>query len=256
MIALTVDDERPMLDALTAAVKASPDISTVTEFSSCTAVLDWIADNRVDVAFLDISMRGMGGLALAKKIAEAQPGCRIVFCTGHSEYAVEAFRLHVSGYLMKPVTAQAVQAEIDHIKGEKAKEKLLTVRCFGNFEVFSHGEPLYFRRTRTKELLAFLVDRNGAGVTARQICATLWEEDTEDAKNLNYLYQLFDDLRHALRSAGAESILLKNGISYALDTARLDCDYYQYLKTGQPDFLGEYMTQYSWAEETCAMLCQ
>ena len=36
----------------------------------------------------------------------------------------------------------------------------------------------------------------------------------------------------------------------------LDCDYYDYLKNGKPDFMGEYMSQYSWAEGTCGMLWQ
>ena len=70
----------------------------------------------MDVAFLDINMRGIGGLGLAEKLLELQPRCKIVFCTGYQEYAVSAFQLHVSGYLMKPITADAVQKEIDHIK--------------------------------------------------------------------------------------------------------------------------------------------
>ena len=34
----------------------------------------------------------------------------------------------------------------------------------------------------------------------------------------------------------------------------IKCDYFSYLETGKPEFLGEYMTQFSWADETCAML--
>ena len=57
MIAITVDDERPMLAALTAAVSASPDIFSVLEFTTCFSALEWSENNTVDVAFLDISMR-------------------------------------------------------------------------------------------------------------------------------------------------------------------------------------------------------
>ena len=81
MIAITVDDERPMLNALTEIVKASPDIDEVYDFSACSAALEWIGENNADVAFLDINMRGMGGLALAEKIIEYHPDCKIVFCT-------------------------------------------------------------------------------------------------------------------------------------------------------------------------------
>ena len=79
MIAITVDDERPMLKALTDIVKLSPDIEEVYDFSTCSSALEWISTNSADVAFLDINMRGMGGLALAEKIAEFQPECKIVF---------------------------------------------------------------------------------------------------------------------------------------------------------------------------------
>ena len=88
MIAITVDDERPMLNALTDIVKASPDIKEVYDFSVCSAALEWISGNSADVAFLDINMRGMGGLALAEKITKLRPECKIVFCTGYEEYAL------------------------------------------------------------------------------------------------------------------------------------------------------------------------
>ena len=154
MNAMTVDDERPMLGALTAAVSASPDISSVTEFTTCSAALEWAKTNSVDVAFLDISMRGMGGLKLAERIVELHPDCGIIFCTGYTQYALDAIQLHVSGYLLKPITAKAVQKELDYIKGRKAKEKLLSVQCFGYFEVRARGRPLNFKRSKTKELLA------------------------------------------------------------------------------------------------------
>lgn len=255
MIALAVDDERPMLHALVRAIKESADITEVNEFTTCSAALEWAKDNTADIAFLDVSMRGMSGIMLAEKLLEQQPGCKIIFCTGYSEYAVDAFKLHASGYLMKPVTAEAVQKEIDHIRGQKAKERLLTVKCFGNFEAYCNREPLAFRRTRTKEVLAFLIDRHGAGVSTKEICAKLWENEMDDAKNRNYLYQMLEDLRRTLKEVGAESILVKTTGTYAVDPERIDCDYYSYLSKGKPEFYGEYMSQYSWAEETCAMLC-
>lgn len=254
MIAIAVDDERPMLQALVKAVEVSEDIKKVYEYSSCSEALEWVKENDADIAFLDINMRGMGGLALAKQILDIRPACKIVFCTGYSEYAVEAFQIHVSGYLMKPITAEAVQKEIKHIKNEKATEKLLTIKCFGHFEVYANNEPLVFKRPKTKELLAYLVDRNGAGVTTKQICAVLWENQPDDIKNRNYLYQLFNDLKKTLKGVQAESLFLKGGGTYSIDVAKIECDYFKYLKGKNTDFKGEYMLQYSWAEPTCAML--
>jgi two-component SAPR family response regulator len=254
MIAIAVDDEALMLRALVRAISVSPDITGVFKFSDCEEALDFVKDTPINVAFLDINMRGMGGLALAEKIISFRPDCKIVFCTGYEEYAIPAFKLHASGYLMKPISAQDVQGEIDNIKGVRQKEKLLAVKCFGNFEVFAKDEILQFKRSKTKELFAFLVDRNGAGMTAKQICAVLFPDDTDDSKNVAYLRQLVLDLKNTLKMVGAESVLCHDTPYYRVDTNLLKCDYFSHIEMGKPEFYGEYMTQYSWAEETCAML--
>ena len=254
MIAIAVDDELLMLSALGAAIKASPDIAEVSMFSDCEEALVFVKNNHIDIAFLDINMRGMGGLALAERIVTVCPDCKIVFCTGYEEYAISAFKLHASGYLLKPISAEDVQGEIDNVKGVRQKEKLLTVKCFGNFEVYAKHEKVMFKRLKSKELFAFLVDRNGAGMTAKQICAVLFPDDTDDTKNAAYLRQLVLDLKNTLRSVGAECVLCHETPCYSIDTDLIKCDYISYLESGKPRFYGEYMAQYSWAEETCAML--
>ena len=254
MIAITVDDERPMLKALTDIVEASPDIDAVYDFSACSAALEWVSVNNVDVAFLDINMRGMGGLALAEKINDIHPDCKIIFCTGYEEYALDAIQLRCSGYLMKPITPEAVQKEIDHILSNNPNASFLDVKCFGNFEVLKNGEALTFKRTKAKELFAVLVDRNGAGMTGKQICAVMWPENTDDVKNMDYLRHLVGDLKKALANGGAEKVFCQEGYNYRIDTSRINCDYHKFLKTGKPQFLGEYMSQYSWAEDTLSLL--
>ncbi|MBR5272256.1 MAG: response regulator [Clostridia bacterium] len=253
MIAIAVDDEILMLGALVAAIKASPDISEVSQFSGCDEALGFVKENTVDIAFLDINMRGMGGLALAEKIIDFCPDCKIVFCTGYEEYAIPAFKLHASGYLMKPISAKDVQVEIDNIKGIHQNQKPLAVKCFGNFEVYAKGKKLVFKRSKTKELFAYLVDRNGAGVTVAEIGAALWEDD-EEQKNQNYIHQLFRDLRQSLEAVGVGEIFERNNYSYSINPQKIECDYFSYLKSGKPEFHGEYMSQYSWSEETCGML--
>ena len=254
MIAIAVDDEVLMLGALVAAIEASPDITEVNKFSDCEKALEFVKKKSVDIAFLDINMRGMGGLALAERIIAAAPDCKIVFCTGYEEYAIPAFKLHASGYLMKPISAEDVQGEIDNIMGIRHKEKPVTVKCFGNFEVYVKNQKLMFKRLKTKELFAYLIDRNGAGMTAKQICAVLFPDDSDDNKNATYLRQLVLDLKNTLKAVGAEGVLCHETPCYRVDTSLVRCDYISYLETGKPEFHGEYMTQYSWAEETCAML--
>lgn len=254
MKAIVVDDEIYMLETLEEAVSASNDIKSVEAFTSSSKALEYANENLIDIAFLDINMRGIGGLELAKKLIELQPNCKIVFCTGYEKYAVSAFQLHVSGYLIKPITVEAVQKEIDHIKGVKMSEKLLEIKCFGNFEVLFNGEALPFKRKKTKELLAVLVDRQGSGLTVKEICAILFNDDTDDIKNSAYLRQLVLDLKNTLKQINFEEVLRHETPYYRIDPSLVECDYYRYLNTGKPKFFGEYMSQYSWAESTCALL--
>ena len=239
MKAIVVDDEIYMLETLQEAVSASSDIDKIDAFSTCSAALAHAAEHQIDVAFLDINMRGIGGLGLAEKLMELQPRCKIIFCTGYEEYAVSAFKIHASGYLIKPISAEDVQKEIDVIKGRKFEKGILKAKCFGNFDVSCGGEKLSFKRTKSKEMLAYLIDRNGADVSSKEIAAALWEDGTKE-NNRNYFHQLLFDVRQALEKVGAEDVLKKNGYLYSVDTEKISCDYYSYLKTGQPEFQGEY----------------
>ena len=116
------------------------------------------------------------------------------------------------------------------------------------------GEKLTFKRRKTKELLAFLVDRKGAGVTVKEIGVRLWSDNGNEDKYPAYVRQLIFDLRQTLAAYDMDHIIVQNNYEYSLDTQKIDCDYYSYLETGKPEFHGEYMTQYSWAEETCGLL--
>jgi two-component SAPR family response regulator len=91
-------------------------------------------------------------------------------------------------------------------------------------------------------------------MTAKQICAALFPDDSDESKNSAYLRQLLMDLKNTLKSVGAEAVLCHEIPCYRVDTHLIKCDYFSYLETGKPEFYGEYMTQYSWAEETCALL--
>jgi two-component SAPR family response regulator len=155
MIAIAVDDEPLMLGALTKAIKASADITSVSDFTSCEDALDFVKNTPADIAFLDINMRGMGGLSLAEKIVGYCPDCKIVFCTGYEEYAIPAFKLHASGYLMKPVSGKDVQVEIDNIKGIRQKQKPLVENVSAISRFMQREKSLHSSVQKPKSCLPF-----------------------------------------------------------------------------------------------------
>jgi len=255
-----IDDEPKMLRMLEEAIREAEPGAEIHAFSSAKDVLEALQspEKRPDAVFSDIELPGMNGLTLAARIKEAAPDTRIIFVTGYDQYALEAFRLHAHGYVMKPVDAAAIREELDQIPYlPTPRPHTLYVQCFGPFDVFWQGKPLLFQRRRTKELLAFLVDRKGAACTAEEIAAALWEDETELGKVKHRVRNLVGDLRATLKEIGMEDLLIRRSGVLAIHAERLDCDYYRMLN-GDPGALnayhGEYMTQYSWAEMTSGKL--
>ena len=108
---ICVDDETLVLLLTVSMWKDLPQITDVKSFSRAPEALAWLQENDADIALSDINMPEMDGITLASKIKELKPDIAIIFLTGYSEYAVEAFSLHVSGYLMKPITQDQLEAE-------------------------------------------------------------------------------------------------------------------------------------------------
>lgn len=251
---IAVDDERLALKALTAAIKEAVPGSEVKEFLYAEDALEYAEENPVDVAFLDVEMADISGVELARRLKNNNPDVNIIFATGFGEYRDSAFELHASGYLTKPITAEKVKKELSELRRPVlADESRVRIQTFGNFQVFVDEKPLVFSRKKTKELLAFLVDRHGAFVTTEQIAATLWENESYDAKLKNNVTATVSQLRALLREAGAEDILIKSRNNLALDVNKVKCDAYD-LEKMKPmavnAYLGEYMSEYSWAEFT------
>lgn len=253
MLILAVDDEARMLRLLHKAIaEAAPEAEIRDYLRGSEALQDIQALGlHPDVAFCDILMPGVNGLELAMKIKRLSPDTKLVFVTGHSHYALEAYRIHANGYVMKPVDAQQIREELAFaLPEELPKPEKLQVRCFGYFEVFWEGEPLNFARKQSKELLAFLVDRRGEACTAEEVIAALWEDCPNLKKAKQNLRNLVSDLRHTLAHIGTEEAFIRQGSRMAIRPETMDCDYFRMLQGDMAAinrFRGEYMEQYSWA---------
>lgn len=262
MLIFALDDEPKMLRLLHNAIAEAEPSAEIMDFSYDEDLFEAIKKDgkRPDAVFLDIEMPGRTGLEVAVKIKEMVPEAGIIFVTGYSHYAVYAFRMHANGYILKPADPQKIRAELDHLAeqgvGPVIQDKL-QVRCFGWFDVFWKGEPLIFRRNLEKELLAYLIDRNGAACTAEEVITALWEDEVDIRAAKNRLRTILSDLRKTLRSIGMEDVLIRERRQLAIRRDMVDCDYFKMLDgdvNSLNSFNGEYMKQYSWAELTAAEL--
>ena len=254
---LAVDDENLMLERLCRCIKEAKPDSEVIAFRRAAEALEYTKKQHIDVAFLDIHMRNMDGMELAKQIKLINPKINIIFATSYTDYIYDAVsEVRCSGYIMKPVTTEQILKELENLRNsiEDIINVKVFVRCFGNFDVFVNGEALYFDSAKAKELLAYLVDRNGAVCTNGEISATLWEDDED---HYSYLKKCKKTLNKILTDAGCEDILVSFRGSVGVNKEKFKCDYYDWLdgKAGGINaYHGEYITQYSWGEITNASL--
>lgn len=172
---LSADNEQASLNILNRAIiEVLPD-AELRSFSHASDALNEIDAKgfRPDIAFLDIEMPDMTGLELCGSIKTISPATCIIFVTGYSNYALDAFSVHAGGYLMKPVTADMIREELDYSVMQSNTEiytgNLLRVQCFGNFDVYYKGNPLIFKRSRSKELFAYLIHRRGTACSQENL---------------------------------------------------------------------------------------
>lgn len=251
---LAVDDEQDALEVLTTAIRDCQPDADIRGFNSPTEALAFAETNPPDIAFLDIRMPGLTGLELAKRLKKINVKVNIIFSTGYSEFASDAFSMHASGYLMKPISTKDVRKELENLRNPiAAPKKRVYIRTFGNFELFVDGETVHFSRKPAKELLAYLVDRKGSSVTRRELCDVLLQDAAFTRKSQDYLTKIVRELEKSLEEVNAKDILRIDRSEYAVIPANFDCDAYDYLN-GMPDafnnFYGEYMSQYPWAEKS------
>ena len=256
---LAVDDEHLALRMLESAIKEAVTDATLYLCDEPSLALESAKKVPIDVAFLDIHMAGMDGVRLAKALKDIRPETNIIFATGFAEHMAEGFALHASGYLLKPVSVDAVRTEMANLRHPiawEAKSKL-QVRTFGNFDVFYEGRPLKFERKQAKEILAYLIDKRGTSVSYAELASVIFEDEDYDRTHQKNLQVYVASLVKTLHSIGQTDLILKNRQGILVNTAKVDCDYYRFLEgdaRAVNAFTGQYMSAYSWAEFTVGYL--
>lgn len=250
---IAADDEKYALLELTETLKeACPDYE-IDSFRKPAEALEFAARHPVEIAFLDIEMGVMSGLELARRLKNINPRINIIFVTGFSQYALEAFNVEASGYLLKLVTAEQIAKAMNSLRypAEKKPSEGIEVLTFGNFEVFYKGQGIHFARSKSKELFAYLIYKKGAACSLREIGGILYEDKEWSYSLQSQLQNVISAMLKAFKDIGKGDIILKKYNSISVDISKIDCDYYRFLK-GDPEAVnsygGEFMSNYSWAE--------
>lgn len=241
---IIVDDEPIMVDLMmmqTAEVLPEAELHGFTDAIQAAA---FAQTSQIDIAFLDVDMPGMNGLDAAKHLQSLNPKVNIIFCTGYAQYMSDAWKLYSSGFLMKPVLTDDIEEAVKHLRYPIAEAPKVTFHCFGNFEAYYNGTPITFQHQRTKELLAYLVDRDGVDVTTKEIMSGAFE----DSINRSYFFMLRKDLIQTFEGLGIADTLRVSRSYLAIVREKVDCDLFDFLDGRRTKRPTEYMSQYSFGE--------
>ena len=141
-ILVTDDHKLIVADIIREISMLKPDAECTGCYSSLDA-LELGKKEQFDLAILDIDMPLMDGLTLAKKLQELQPNINIVFATGYPEYALQAYDVLASSFLVKPVTAKDLQKAFDTLRHPVYSDDFATDYYLGSDKL---GEKIKNRR--------------------------------------------------------------------------------------------------------------
>jgi len=265
MKVVVVDDEINILEDIKRNLTRMGADECVNAFTSSLEALKFVYKNKVDLAILDIEMPGPNGIDLATMLRDIWPQIQFIFVTGYDEYALAAYRLHAMEYITKSFSysdfsraVNRVGLLVDQMNGNTAKkERKIMVRTFGKFDVYVGDMPLFFKYSKSKELFAYLVNARGGDVSMEQVISMLWEDRAYDSKVKQLYRKAVSVMRSTFREAGCEQICSYYRSYLAANIGTFECDYYQFMEGNgeiRKTYLDNYMPEYSWAEETNAML--
>lgn len=115
---LVVDDEQPARKELRFLIENAGGMGDIFEAKSGHEALTLFQTCNIDIAFIDISLGDMDGIALAREARKLDSRLKIIFATAYNAYAVKAFELEAIDYIMKPFEQQRVEIALKRAQSQ------------------------------------------------------------------------------------------------------------------------------------------
>ena len=254
-----VGDDKNKLESLRALVNKVIPFAIVETSTSLDDVCLAIDKKEYNAVLTESKTENFDGLKLARFIHDISPFTKVIFVTKNSEYAVPAFKTRANGYLLGELSETDLKEELKDlgIGFDTVLNHRLEAKTFGNFELLCDGNSIKFERAKSKELIAYLVDKKGTSASSSELIVNLWEDRDVDRTTRSMLHNLIADIRATFTKYGILDVLDIKHNAFRINEKNIDCDYYKVLNGDEQtkrQFMGEYMSNYSWAEFTSALL--
>ena len=124
--AIIAEDEALLRQALVDSLQqAWPVLQVLATCEDGASAVEALAEHQPDVAFLDIRMPGLSGLEVAATVADASPRTQVVFVTAYDQYAIDAFEQGAIDYLLKPISAERLDATVQRVQARSGDAQAL-----------------------------------------------------------------------------------------------------------------------------------
>jgi len=134
--AIIVDDERPARKELIFLLKDIPGIIVQADVDNIRDAITLINSEKPDLVFLDIQLAGENGFDLLKKIPV---NFKVIFVTAFDEYAIKAFEVNATDYLLKPVDPKRLEIALKRIMEETPNNNVEPKK-------FDYNDPIYVKQ--------------------------------------------------------------------------------------------------------------
>lgn len=149
------------------------------------------------------------------------------------------------------------KTEKKSIQFAKKQKTRLMAKTFGNFTLIYDNKVVKFSRTKSNELLGYLVYKNGTSVNTKELINVLWGDYADSSRYGSNLRNLIVDIKHTFCELEIHDFFIAEYNNFRINPKSLKCDYYDLLSgdmDAKNNFTGEFMSQYSWAEEVAGFL--
>lgn len=122
MKALIIDDEPLARNELTYLLNEIGGFEEINEAENVKETLEALLIDQYDIIFLDVNLMDENGIELGAKIQKMKEPPAIIFATAHDQYAVQAFELNATDYILKPFGQKRIEQAVNKVRATKAKD--------------------------------------------------------------------------------------------------------------------------------------
>jgi two-component system response regulator AlgR len=157
MKVLIVDDE-PLARLRLKHMLSHLQVDDVLEAGNGSIALEMVAKQLPDLIFMDIEMPEMDGIEAAQLIKQAHPSLPIIFSTAHDDFALKAFDLSATDYLLKPLSIDRLKQALQKVGIAQSTEKITVKK--GNDVIMVAVDDIICMMAEDKYVTAYLSDQS------------------------------------------------------------------------------------------------